>query len=561
MKTVMTSIGRAKAALTFGQGQSTKGIISTVVASTRSRIDNERVRFAGAATFDRTIVGHIADSLVPTVDGILNVLDLPKKDFVLSVVNPGAASASDLGVEISGFSADAPTFLALLSAALSMPIPDDTVCTGHIASCDGDLSAVKAIPAKIAAALDDKSIRHFIYPAPDTDRSLSVLSPAEKENIDIAVINAKGRLRMTAVTDITDLIRAVFGDEAIVTGSLQEGFFTRGHPQRAGDGPIDRSVRFLTENNNRRFWSSLGQFFLEGECGRAKELLATRVRFHIRSETYPSEFGRSLIQLLRSLPPVTRRLKLDFPLLPMLECVALTQFAAESDAHDIRLLYEAVEGQSIWIEPVVLRSSSHDADSLNDQKDETIADSIISQIDRIALAKKVAMPIDTARATYVLNTLTTGSSEDFYGIVVAFYLHLQRHVHSTSDSVDMETVRAEATALLERTFAQRGGLKAAMNEAADGLSGGMKFILDAMTEQFKAECMSKHVNRVIKEAITPVDTDEQISLISVLLKRLAPHLPQEIATSPPERFITHYETLVKAYVQSLDKMNEIFRRF
>jgi hypothetical protein len=561
MKTVMTSIGRAKAALTFGQGQSTKGIISTVVASTRSRVDSERVRFAGAATFARTIVCHIADNLVPTVDSILNVLGLPKKDFVLSVVNPGAASASDLGVEISGFSADAPMFLALLSAALSMPIPDDTVCTGHIASCDGDLSAVKAIPAKIAAALDDKSIRHFIYPFPDSDRSLSVLSPAEKENIDIAVINAKGRLRMTAVTDIADLIQAVFGDEAIVMGSLQEGFFTGGHPQRAGDGPIDRSVRFLAENNNRRFWSVLERFFLRGECGRAKELLATRVRFHIRSETYPSEFGRSLLQLLRSLPPVTRRLKMDFPLLPMLECVALTQFAAESDANDIRLLYEAVEGQSIWTEPVVLRSSSHDADFLNDQKDEALVDSIISQIDRIALAKKVAVPIDAARATYVLNTLTTGSSEEFYDIVVAFYLHLQRHVHSTSDCVDMDTVRAEATALLERTFAQRGGLKAAMNEAADGLSGGMKFILDAMTEQFKAECMSKHINRVIKEAITPVDTDEQISLISVLLKRLAPHLPQEITTSPPERFIMHYETLVKAYVQSLDKMNEIFRRF
>ena len=100
-----------------------------------------------------------------------------------------------------------------------------------------------------------------------------------------------------------------------------------------------------------------------------------------------------------------------------------------------------------------------------------------------------------------------------------------------------------------------------MNEAADGLSGGMKFILDAMTEQFKAECRSKHVNRVIKEAITPLDTNAQLSLISVLLKRLAPHLPPDIAESPPDRFIQHYEILVKAYVQSLDKISEIFRRF
>jgi hypothetical protein len=267
------------------------------------------------------------------------------------------------------------------------------------------------------------------------------------------------------------------------------------------------------------------------------------------------------MQLLRSLPPVTRRLKIDFPLLPMLECVALTQFAAESDAHDIRLLYEVVEGQAIWMEPAVLRGARPVADALQGEKGEALVDSVVSQIDRIALAKNVTMPIDAARATYVLNSLTTASSEEFYDVIAAFYLHLQRHVHSVSDCVDVDTVRAEATTLLEQTFAERGGLRAAMNEAADALNGGMKFILDAMTEQFKAECQSKHVNRVIKEAVTPLDTDAQVSLISVLLNRLAPHLPQEIATSPPQRFIQHYEILVKAYVQSLDKMNEVFRRF
>jgi len=82
-----------------------------------------------------------------------------------------------------------------------------------------------------------------------------------------------------------------------------------------------------------------------------------------------------------------------------------------------------------------------------------------------------------------------------------------------------------------------------------------------LTEQFKAERQAKHVNRVIKEAITPLDTDAQISLISVLLKRLAPHLPEEIAIASPERFIEHYEIIVKAYVRSLDKINEVFRRF
>jgi predicted ATP-dependent protease len=38
------------------------------------------------------------------------------------------------GVQVSGFSADVPMFLAMLSARLQMPVRQDVVSTGHIAS-------------------------------------------------------------------------------------------------------------------------------------------------------------------------------------------------------------------------------------------------------------------------------------------------------------------------------------------------------------------------------------------------------------------------------------------
>ena len=73
---------------------------------------------------------------------------------------------------------------------------------------------------KISAALNDESMHHFIYPAIDKDKSLGILSPAETEDAEVAVINAKGELKMTAVNNIADLIRAVFADEGIVLSSL-----------------------------------------------------------------------------------------------------------------------------------------------------------------------------------------------------------------------------------------------------------------------------------------------------------------------------------------------------
>jgi hypothetical protein len=240
--------------------------------------------------------------------------------------------------------------------------------------------------------------------------------------------------------------------------------------------------------------------------------------------------------------------------------VKLTQFAGDTDTEDIGLLYNAAEGKAIWTEPSI-RSSRPAGELSEDDKDQAIVDAIVSQIDSASLAKTVGVPIDTARATYMLDSLTVSSNEEFHDIVSGYYLHLQRHMHSVSESVDTNRLRDDAVALVERAFADKGGNTAAMNEACDAIHGGMRFILDCLTEQFRTECQSRYVNRVIREVLGPLNRQAQVSFVSALLKRLAAHLPSEIAAAPPERFVDHYETIAKEYVKSLDKINETFRRF
>jgi len=561
MSTAATSIGRTRTVLVFGAGNDARAVISSVVAHRKDHANSERISLAGPVAFEKSVIEHIRDILLPIVDNILDSLGLDKKSFEISVVNPGGISVSDLGARVSGFSADVPVLLAMLSAALGIGIADDIVSTGHIASSDGDIAAVKAMGTKISSAFEDKSINHFVYPALDRDRSLAVLSPAERQEVEVAVINAKSRLKMTAVNDITDLIQAVFADEAIGLSSLQEGFFAVEGSKISRGNPVSSVAGFLAENNEKRFWNVLERYFHAAENESTKKLLLAYSQFHIRTKMYPKEFGRKLIQLLRSLPPGTRKGRINFPVLATLECVKLTQFAGESDTEDIGLLYDAVQGKAIWTEPVITARAKAAGDQIEDDTDQGLVDSIVSQIDSTSLAKTVGVPIDTARATYMLNSLTAKSNEEFHDVITGFYLHLQRHMHSVSESVDMNRVRDDAVALVERTFADKGGVTSAMNEASDAIHGGMKFILDCLTEQFKTESQTRHVNRVIREALGPLNREAQICFISALLKRLAFHLPCEIASASPERFIDHYEIIVKAYVKSLDKINEVFRRF
>jgi hypothetical protein len=241
----------------------------------------------------------------------------------------------------------------------------------------------------------------------------------------------------------------------------------------------------------------------------------------------------------------------------------MSQFATEPDADDIRLLYNAACGKGVWTEPNAIKAAQT-CDKTTDKKDQAAVDAIISEIDSSALARALDIPIDTARATYMVDSLMVESSEQFYDCISAFYLHLQRHVNSPSESLDLSAVRADAIALIDRIFFNKGGLRAAMHEAYEPVHGGMKFILDCMTEQFKIETRNKHVNRVIKEALSPMEPDAQIAFVRILLKRLAPHLPERIASAPPESFLKDEESLkliVTTYVKSLDRISEVFRRF
>ena len=81
------------------------------------------------------------------------------------MVNLDAASITEVGLNISGFSADVPILLAILSASLQMAVPEDIVSTGHIASPDGDIRMVRNLPTKFAAAVEANSIKRFVHPA------------------------------------------------------------------------------------------------------------------------------------------------------------------------------------------------------------------------------------------------------------------------------------------------------------------------------------------------------------------------------------------------------------
>jgi hypothetical protein len=546
--------GRANTVLLFGQGDRVTAVISTVIVHEKEH--GERIRFPGPATFDSKTAQHVVEVVLAAADSVLKGLNLPEKYFDISVVNLDSTAMMDIGLNIFGFSTDVPILLAILSASLQMAVPEDIVSTGHIASPDGDIRMVRNIPAKLEAAVK-AGIHTFIHPAIAEENPLDSLSPGEKQSAADALANAKRDIRTMPVHDIGELVREVFSDEQAVLASLRLGFYK--HPvspiAETGSG---RAIQFLAQNNEGRFWTVLERQLLQARNNDARDLLLALAQFHIDRKKYPKGLGHGLLRLIQSLPPQTRHLKLNFPLLPMSESIRLSQYANESDHEDVRLLLGAAFGERPWQAPKIGKATEPGEDT-DSNHDKGKLQAILSEISAEALTNQIGLPIDTARAVYMMDSVTINSYEEFNDTIASFYLHLIRHKRKLSESVDLEAAGAEAFELLERTFSKKGGLQAALAEARTPVNGGLRFVFDMVTEQFKREEQEKHVNRVLKSALDPLDWKGKVDLMGALMKCLGPHLQPEISSQPPERFAVHYEVIIRTYLESMERVNSIFR--
>jgi len=549
--------GRANTVLVFGHGDGVTAVISTVVARVREKKRGKRLRFTGPATFEKKTAEHVIEVVLPAADNVLKALNLPEKYFDASVVNLDAASIMDIGLIISGYSADVPILLAILSAGLEIAVPEDIVSTGHIASTDGDIRMVKNIPAKLEAAIKAGSIKRFIHPAVAQESPLDSLSPGERQGAADAINRGKRDITTIAVRDIGDLVPVIFSDEQTVLAGLRQGFYTDAISSLTAETAGGRVVEFLVQNE-KRYWTVLESQLLEGRTDDAKDLLLSFAQFHTQRKTYPKGFGRRLLRLIQSLPPQTRRLKLDFPLLPMSECIQLGQFGKESDHEDVPLLFRAGFGEKALLIAKESNRTGPSGDTDAGHIEGTLQ-SILSEISTETRIKMVGIPIDSARGAYITDSVTVNSYEEFCETITSFYMHLKRHTRKLSEPVDLNEAAPEALDLLERAFSKQGGLKAAEAEARTAVKGGLRLVLDMMTEQFKREEQEKYMNYILKSALDPLDWKSKVDLMGVFLKRLGPLLAPEIKSQPPERFAEHYEDLIRAYLQSIDRMNSLLR--
>jgi hypothetical protein len=438
-----------------------------------------------------------------------------------------------------------------------MPVPGDVVCTGHISSSDGDISMVKNLPAKLAAAAAAPSITAIFCPDLQADDSLSQLSPREREQAEASAAAARSRIEVVPVAHVAELVRKVFSDQKVVLAALSNGFYEEAS-LTSSDGAA-QAARALTQNISDRFWTCLEQCLQQGDSTAAKKLLTARIEYHVSKESYAQGFGGTALCLLQSVPPATRRLKLNLPLVKTKDCIRLSQFAGQGDQEDVQLLFEfasAKEGPVRRPPPV----EHGEEEARREEEAEAAVEAVISEINERALSEKIGVPIDEARNSFTGAKVQVGSYAEFNQTIEAFYAHLLLHTEGLVGSVEGMPAGKDAQQLLKRAFSRRGGYEAALAEATEPTRGGLRYVLDILTDRFKMDKQENHVYGVLRDALDVGDMDAKREFMRVFRERVGPKLPAEIHSLPVDALAKNYEKVVRAYVRAQDQFERVLRR-
>ena len=153
--------------------------------------------------------------------------------------------------------------------------------------------------------------------------------------------------------------------------------------------------------------------------------------------------------------------------------------------------------------------------------------------------------MDQARISYLPKSILVNDGFEFNEAITSFYIHILRYIQSPEGHMKKSAATAEAVALIAKTFRDTGGYEAALAECKYGINGGLRYVLDMMTNNLKKEKYEKYRDMVLKESIDPLNWDVKIKMAAACKNRYGQYLPIDYRNMEAEQLAHHLERAIR----------------
>ena len=475
--------------------------------------------------------------LIPLVRETARGLGLDCPPFSLEIVTPGIATVDNRAVNLSGHSLDLSVYLAMLSLLLNIPLKKHLISAAQISTRNGDLGIVGDLPLKLDACLNASEISTVIICDHTLDSSFKEMKPNQYSDYQAACKGAAQHLQIQGLIHVSECFAFAFESDDLIIAALKSNFWNQA---------------FKTPEHIQTLTTLLGQdqlmlviedLIIGQNFKRLGDLLQTFVQWHLRHEAYPSHFGRELLSLLSSLPTHLFH-DLDWnKAIPKQLYIKLIQHAKDEDMEDVSLLHTALYD---------LKSSHADtsADAVRDNRGEGLLGHLLSKLDDAHLNQLINAPFNNARASFMLDRNTVQSSGEFLDILERFTHHLTRRVPSFQAPVSRNFMGAKVIEMIGQSFGKESGVKIAYDQAKSGRQGGLRTLLDKITEDQISLAKNKHILATFTRSIDSGDEKIKLGLVNEMFEAWSDILPSSILEQSPHLFMDSYEKIIWAWIES-----------
>ena len=150
---------------------------------------------------------------------------------------------------------------------------------------------------------------------------------------------------------------------------------------------------------------------------------------------------------------------------------------------------------------------------------------LIAEIDERNIAIKIGIKHDETRMQYSLKSNTVGSYEKFINELSKYYNSHFARCNSIGGIFSDSEAAQRSKEIVEKEYqSKRKNINNAYNDAHEGTNGGMRAILDIITNSLKMESTHRYIQDAFDRYVSPNSWPDKVQLIRQFIEFCGPHL-------------------------------------
>ena len=191
----------------------------------------------------------------------------------------------------------------------------------------------------------------------------------------------------------------------------------------------------------------------------------------------------------------------------------------------------------------------------------TTVESLLNALDETTIAQREGVRHDQARISYHLQSNTVATFDGFSEIIGDYYNHHYTTCVSNGGRLSTSEAEGRAKEIIEQQYRKRNGdVVTAFNDCHAGTEGGLRAVLDTISESLKAEGVQRYIRATFDHYINPASWEDKVEIMRQFLDRCGTYLSSSISLNQPERYAQNYNELIQTYTRALQQNSSVFRR-